>query len=118
MRVFVYWNLHKGLWSVKALEGPYKGLVIHRAHRVLLSNAAPKVSEAGRQRVIREGRKNVHAGIVGDLVDYNGHDMLASTGLPVSYNPYKGPTFYYKGTGEDYTGSEMAYLAHRVVIAL
>ncbi|CAB4165115.1 hypothetical protein UFOVP823_10 [uncultured Caudovirales phage] len=31
MRVFVYWNLHRKLWSVRAAEGPNKGRVI--AHR-------------------------------------------------------------------------------------
>ena len=118
MRVFVYWNLHRDLWSVRALEGPQKGLVIHRAHRVLLYNATPKVSEAGRQRVIREGRKNVHAGIVGTLESLGPQEGLQDTGEAVSYNPYKGPEFYYKATERPYKGSKRAYLAHRVVIAL
>lgn len=118
MRVFVYWNIHKGLWSVKALQGPCKGLVIHRAHRVLLSNATPKVSEVGRQRVIREGRKNVHAGIVGTLESLDIQEGLQDTGEAVSYNPYRGPDFYFKATERPYTGSKRAYLAHRVVIAL
>ena len=57
MRVFVYYNLHKKLWSVKALEGPQKGRVIRRANHVTLRDAMPKVSQKGRERVLREKRK-------------------------------------------------------------
>lgn len=67
MRVFVYYNLRKHLWSIKALDGPSKGRVVAHADKVLVRDATFRVSEAGRQRVIRERRKNVHAGVVGHL---------------------------------------------------
>ncbi len=67
MKVFVYWNLHRGMWSVKALEGPDKGRVIARVDTVLLRDVTGKVSQAGRQRVLKERKKNVHAGLVGTL---------------------------------------------------
>ena len=69
MKVFVYYNLHKKLWSVKALEGPQKGRVITRSWYVTLLDAKPRVSQAGRNRVLREKRKNVHAGLVGTLCE-------------------------------------------------
>ena len=28
MRVMIYYNLNRYVWSIRALEGPYKGLVI------------------------------------------------------------------------------------------
>lgn len=65
MRVFVYFNLHRKCWSIKALEGPSKGRVIGHADYVDLACVEWKVSEAGRQRVIREKKKNVHAGAIG-----------------------------------------------------
>ena len=65
LRCFVYYNLHKHVWSIKALEGSQKGRVIGHSDHVLLRYASGKVSEAGRQRVLRDKRKNVHAGIVG-----------------------------------------------------
>jgi hypothetical protein len=71
MKVFVYFNLHKKVWSVKALEGPNKGRVVAHRNALSLYHCTFKVSEAGRQRVIREQRKNVHAGIVGDWYDDN-----------------------------------------------
>lgn len=93
MKVFVYRNLHKNCFSVKALEGPQKGRVIMRVHELCLSSAKFKVSEAGRNRVLKEKQKNVHAGIVGHLCDMN----LQLTN-EVTYNPYKSNTFYLKST--------------------
>ena len=49
MRVFVYFNLHRHCWSIKALEGPQRGRVVAHAQRVNLSGCHFKVSEAGRQ---------------------------------------------------------------------
>lgn len=117
MRVFVYFNLHRKCWSVKALEGPAAGRVVAHASAVSVYDVRFKVSEAGRQRVIREQRKNVHAGIVGDLGCFEGHYTDAgapivrecyradvfplSDRLPaVTYNPYKAPTFVRKDNGE------------------
>jgi len=67
MRGFIYWNIHAGLFSVKALDGKHRGRVVAHARAVLLTGVAFKVSEAGRQRVLTTGRKNVHAGLVGDV---------------------------------------------------
>jgi hypothetical protein len=115
MRAFVYYNLHKGCWSIKALDGSAKGRVVVHADRVLLRDCEFKVSEAGRQRVIRERKKNVHAGVVGELEGWTGDRTAACPtwfrpsywfrsdaryaayakrkGVPVTYNPYMGPTF-------------------------
>ena len=60
MRVFIYYNLHRRCWSVKALEGENKGTVIAHCESALLSGCVMKVSEKGRQRVLREKKKNVH----------------------------------------------------------
>ena len=64
MKVYVYFNLHKRCFSVKALEGQAKGLVIAYANDVVLFDPVFKVSKAGRDRVLRERKKNVHAGVV------------------------------------------------------
>lgn len=98
MRVFVYFNLHKLVWSVRALEGEHKGRVIQHASRLCLADCTFKVSEAGRQRVLRERQKNVHAGVTGTLVTAP-PDGLA---LPrrLTYNPYKYATFVDADTHE------------------
>ncbi len=113
MKVFVYFNLRKRCWSIKALEGPRKGRVIGHAKRVLLTDCTFKVSEAGRQRVLREKRKNVHAGVVGTMYSEDSflpHDAPERPGLGpmeeqrilrgieaecerITYNPYKYTSF-------------------------
>jgi len=94
MKVFVYFNLHKKVWSLKALEGANKGRVIAHRNEVMLTDCVFKVSEPGRQRVLREKAKNVHAGVVGRWVQ----ELVGRCPRAVGYNPYKGPTFTDKQT--------------------
>ena len=99
MKVFVYFNLHRKCFSIKALEGKNKGRVVAHRDDVLLFDGTFKVSEAGRQRVLKEQRKNVHAGVVGHW-DETGTDLITidrvtTIGRPVTYNPYKYSTFVY-----------------------
>ena len=108
-RVQIYKNLHNGMWSIRCTRSK---LVIAHASYVVLSDVTFKVSEAGRQRVIREGKKNVHAFAEGILENWAGHpykDRIAQTPqltcaisytsfdgerFKVGYNPYRFPYFY------------------------
>lgn len=116
MKVFVYFNLHKKCWSVKALEGPSKGRVIQHAATIALRNVTFKVSEAGRQRVLRERKKNVHAGAVGYTIPlvYSFHP--ADDLIKVSYNPYKAGHFVNKETNEPVHTAQFAYLNDKTVM--
>lgn len=90
-RYKVYWNLHRLCWSLVAVDGPDKRKVCgHSYDGVLLNDATFQVSEAGRQRVIREGKKNVHAYVTGTLASTNGTPHRLTR---VRYNPYQAPTF-------------------------
>ncbi len=89
-KVAVYFNLHKKVFSIKALSGEFKGRVIAHSEYVELENCKFKVSEAGRQRVLREKRKNVHAFVTGDLVSM---DYTGICGEMAMYNPYKYDSF-------------------------
>lgn len=103
MKVFVYFNLHRKLWSIKAMEGENKGKVIGHASMVQLSDVKFKVSESGRQRVLREKKKNVHAGacgyiqyaelIDGECIGYPHGRSDSDTKVLVTYNPYKYSSF-------------------------
>ncbi len=94
---FVYFNLHNRKWSLKALiNGPRgKGRVSGHAETILMMGVTPKVSESGRQRVIREKRKNVHAGLIGKVVEVVHIDEFHTTDRTprIRYNPYEGPYF-------------------------
>ena len=90
--VDVYRNLQTGLWSVR--QG---GIVRCHIDQVWLSRVTYHVSEAGRQRVIRDRRKNVHAFMRGRVLTAGAVSNLAneigrSCGVPerdIAYNPYK-----------------------------
>ena len=86
-KCFVYWNLHKKCFSIKALDGENKGRVIAHADRIHVESCQFKVSQAGRLRVLKDKCKNVHAGIVGVVRDA-APDMVG-----VTYNPYKYDSF-------------------------
>jgi hypothetical protein len=101
-KVMIYWNLHKLCWSVKALTGENRGRVIKHVNTFHLSDVSFRVSEAGRQRVIREKRKNVHAGVVGYLCDPRVIPVEIMT--EVTYNPYFAPKFINKSTQEEVSG--------------
>lgn len=113
MKVFVYFNLHKKVFSVKALEGPQKGRVVAHRDRVFLTDVVFKVSEAGRQRVLREQRKNVHAGVVGQWTDEYVSSIYG--GKSVTYNPYKYRTFVFKNTETPIHSAHFALLFQKQI---
>ena len=103
MKVFIYFNLHRKCFSVKALEGAKKGRVVAHVNDAVVYNPTFKVSEAGRQRVLRERKKNVHAGVVGQWFEgeFNAKrcaELMEYTGRAVTYNPYRFDSFVYKNT--------------------
>ena len=92
--VDVYYNLRKKLFSVR-----FQGRVAMHSHSVFLKHCQFRVSEKGRQRVLREKRKNVHAYVTGIFCESNPMPPSA-TMRRVTYNPYKWSTFveYYRET--------------------
>ena len=107
MLVETYFNLHKKLFSVRACEGPDKGRVIAHRKAVCLLNVKFKVSEAGRQRVLKEQRKNVHAVMRGHWIRNQTKakilkDKVLRQGADFTYNPYLMETFCV-GIGENRT---------------
>ena len=110
MKVFVYFNLHKKVFSIKGLEGPCKGRVIAHRRELMLYDAIFKVSEAGRQRVLKECRKNVHAGVVGNWIN----DVISvDNRVQVTYNPYKYKTFVFKHNEHMITWARNAHLVDK-----
>jgi len=83
--VKVYWNLHRNCYSVQQ-----HGLVVGHTDHIELLDVTFKVSEAGRQRVLKERRKNVHAFVTGYLDDW---DADRFWDVKIVYNPYKYDSF-------------------------
>jgi hypothetical protein len=84
MRVFAYRNLNrKGVvWSIRSEKTK---LVVSRVEKAYFKNATLKVSPAGRARVLKEKRKNVHAGVLGVILK---NPPRNKEWVRVSYNPY------------------------------
>ena len=94
-KVMVYYNLHKHTFSIQK-----SGIVFFHADYVKLKDVEFRVRKGGREKVNVEKRKNVHAFVIGTLVDFCQHpcDELpkGSDGLVVTYNPYKHDSFVIK----------------------
>jgi hypothetical protein len=89
MLVKVYRNLTKNTWSIQDAK---TRKVIGYADNIKLKDAKFVVSEKTRQRVLKEGKKYVHAFVVGELVmdDWN----LFKECEVVCYNPYVSELFF------------------------
>ena len=89
MRVEVYYNLHKNVFSVR-----HKGRVIQHTKMAVIKDAEYVVRPSGRAKILREGKKNVHAFVRGEWL---GMDLSwkpwVGIGQSVTYNPYKYSTF-------------------------
>lgn len=118
MKVFVYYNLHKHTFSIQSLEGNKKGRVISYSNQLILSNVTFKVSEKGRQRVLKEKRKNVHAGIVGEWNGEQEDYLLNSHNREITYDPYKYSTFVLVDTLEPIYISDKVFLKNKKVFEI
>lgn len=107
IRVFVYFNLHKRMFSVKDLR---VGRVIAHVDTILVSNATFKVNQKGRLRVLKERVKNVHAGIIG-YISHERFDGAMDLENQATYNPYKEETFVNKVSRERLNVADSVFLS-------
>jgi hypothetical protein len=98
-RVMVYYNLHKHTFSVQK-----SGLILFHADYLKLGNVEFRVRKGGREKVNLEKRKNVHAFVIGDILDYCVYPCDEMPEEPigdiVTYDPYKFNSFVLKNTKE------------------
>ena len=99
-RVFVYRNLHyrdRVMYSVR--NESTKRVQAHMDY-IYLTDAVFRVGKAGREKVLQEKRKNVHAGVRGILTPLSKTLDLQDDFVQVRYNPYETETFVRCDTGE------------------
>ena len=105
-KIEVYRNLHKNCFSVR-----HKGKVVgylHDNEQLALTNVTFAVQPAGRAKVLRENKKNVHAFVRGEYVGFENNltnnlyfgEFEDLDFYAVSYNPYKSDKFVVKETGK------------------
>lgn len=89
-RLYIYRNLRTKGFSVR-----YRGIVIDRINSFLAEKVEFKVNEQGRQRVIKERQKNVHAFVIADK--YNSISKFSKKLINnlkiITYNPYLDNSF-------------------------
>lgn len=123
MKVEVYRNLNNGKLSIRCFKTKH---IVGHAFKVILMDGYTKVSEKGRQRVLEERQKNVHAFVVGDIADVVGFTPYKGRRLPqlralesflldpkysvLYYNPYKTEVFV------DSLGEPAKDKYHKIVI--
>lgn len=120
MRVFVYRNLRKKCYSIKALEGAMKGRVIAHVNTATLTECRFKVSKAGQAKVRATRQKNVHAGVQGQWDGEMNPTMplaIQDSSESVYYNPYKVDTFVTLLTESPVEKAETVYLGITGVFA-
>jgi hypothetical protein len=99
----VYCNIKRGVLSVKALEGADKGRVVAHVERLLMKDVEFRVSQAGRERVVKTQRKSVHAGAVGEIEALWGatlrgeiaNSTIKGIGVGRPFTAFDGPQLYY-----------------------
>ncbi len=112
-KVMVYYNLNKHTFSVT-----YKNILITHADYIKLKDVEFRVRPGGRERVLKEKRKNVHAFVIGTLKEYCKYPCES---LPndinddiVTYDPYKYNSYVMKDTKEPiYNSGEVEMINSR-----
>ena len=135
MKVDVYRNLHNGMYSIKSREADTRGLVIAWAEYLWIDDVKFIVSDAGRNRVLREKKKYVHAFVRGTLSSFRGlvrdvdvdlsnvhesvhqepeYSEMNRLGHEFTYNPYRFSTFVDRETESELHDAAHAFLCvHR-----
>jgi hypothetical protein len=121
----VYRNLRKNTFSIQKKTNKGWRVFCH-LDELILSNVEFKIYEAGRSRVLKEKKKNVHAFVVGDITlsetkNYFGQQFYY---CPIylneydyergfksfTYNPYNSNHFQDRRTGENLTKAKYVLL--------
>ena len=93
--VLVYRNLKHGRKSAPLYSVMQNGRVVRRTHAIMLRDVRFIVRESGLQKVLQEGRKNVHAVAKGFVTSSAfGTDRFGRLACTVCYNPYNGGHFF------------------------
>jgi hypothetical protein len=120
-KVSAFWNLHHHVFSLQSNvteEGKRKTLVISHCNGVILKDVTFVVRKAGRERVLKERQKNIHAFVKGEFVGETDFLQELSIGAGMReayYNPFKQDCFTDKETGAKLFGAEIVILKDRKV---
>lgn len=114
----VYYNLNKHTFSIT-----FKNKLIAYSDHIKLTEVEFRVRPGGRAKVLKDKRKNVHAFVIGNLINYCNYPCKNITEdinvKIVTYDPYKYNFFVVKGTEEPIYNArevEMINLENKIFI--
>lgn len=92
MRIHIYWNFHKKCFSLSKTHGKKRWPVEH-IYKAYIENASFIVRQSGREKVLKEKVKNVHAFIKvnpdeGKIDLDQDMNIYDKKGTYIKYNPY------------------------------
>ncbi|MCJ8014181.1 hypothetical protein MUG84_20935 [Paenibacillus sp. KQZ6P-2] len=114
-KVAIYYNLHKRCLSVKDHR---TGRIIAHEQSLLLENVLFKVSQKGRERVLREKRKNVHAFIIGDKILAIPTELELKQYRKAKYNPYLYENFVDIDSGQEVLQAQKVFCIGKSIFYL
>lgn len=126
MIYMVYRNLTNGLWSIKCKA---TNLVVGHADYIEMFDCEYVVNQSGRERVLKERKKYVHAYVVGKITEVEGFKPFKGRTLELSsevlrdfwqvedilYNPYLWSQFVVRGQYPVYTSDYAQLTVNRQV---
>lgn len=93
--VAVYKNLNRGgAWSIRAQDGPHKGLVVGHADEVSVIDATMHVGRKAQAKIAAGASRQVHAWVIGRLAP-----VTLDVKRRMVYRPHERPEFYLAATG-------------------
>jgi hypothetical protein len=116
-RVFVYWDLHRLCWSIRAggrvlnMEVVNGKRVKVAVHLVCLRACVFAVQQAAREKCLRLRRRTVHAGVYGYLCS-PAPEQIETLYRRVRYAPYERGEFFDALTGEAVASAPLALFYH------
>lgn len=117
-RVEVYRNLKFKDRVVYSIRDKKTGLVLGHATDLLLSRCKFVVNQKGRERVLRDKKKNVHAWIEGSFgVIHVGDDKIFGDGTPIYYSPYTNTHFEIENCGEPIVEANLVFIKEGLISA-
>ena len=118
MNVDIYFNLRKHCLSVRS-----KGKVVSHLDSVAVNNPRFVVNAAGRARVLKEKRKNVHAFVRGEAYPVDipceyFHKLTTMRWKMIKYNPYKFSSFVLACGETPVSTADIAIIRKNTILAL
>lgn len=111
-QVKIYFNLHTQLFSIKDCG---TGLVVAHGNGIMVEDIEFRVHQAGRERVLREKKKNVHAFVIGKYVGTAPEEVMSIPMRDAYYNPYKQDSFTDSKTDRKLSKAAIGYLNNKKV---